>query len=221
MIGHGLDDRYTAPWKGSKKIVVVDNGISLREFSGDDHKDEEHEEGEDHHDEDGLDPHYWLSIENSKQITQTIASELSQINGINADEVEKSKNEYIEQLDKAQEQLMVIASNVTNKNFISMHNAWQYFAQEFGFNLVGTYEPQEGREPSIADIARLKEIISEFGITAFYAEPQKSSSSAISFIERDLGLSIRELDPVGGISPDDSYIKLLTRNVEAIAQGGK
>ena len=98
-----------------------------------------------------------------------------------------------------------------------MHNAWSYLADHYGLQLVGTYEPTEGRQPSLQDIQVLQKLIAQHSIKTFYAEPQKQSAGATRLLAQDLGLTIQVLDPVGGLPPYDSYITLMRENLRALA----
>ncbi len=100
---------------------------------------------------------------------------------------------------------------------MATHNAWSYFAEEYGLHLVGVYEPTEGREPSPADLQKLQEVVEQYAITTFYTEPQKASTPASRYFGDELGLRIDVLNPEGGTS----YIDIMRHNMEAIARGDK
>ena len=84
-------------------------------------------------------------------------------------------------------------------------------------NLGATYEPVEGKQPSVNDLNHLGKLVSEYGITVFYAEPQKGSVAATRFLGDEFGLQIRELDPVGGAGEINSYIELMLYNMRTLA----
>ncbi|MEX0649456.1 MAG: metal ABC transporter substrate-binding protein [Candidatus Andersenbacteria bacterium] len=217
MIGHGLDTVLAGQISGaigSLPQVVVDKGIELREFEIDHaHQEEEGEE----HEEGDLDPHYWLSIPNGQQIARNITAHMVEIDPDHTEEYEQNLNAYIAELDMLEEQLQAIAAQAPQMHFISAHDAWGYLASQYGFELVGTFEPTEGREPSPADIQHLEELITEYSIAAFYTEPQKQSSSATRLFGDGLGLDIKVLDPVGGLAGRESYIDLMRYNVSTLA----
>ncbi len=102
-----------------------------------------------------------------------------------------------------------------------MHDAWSYFADQYGLELVATYEPKEGQEPSPADIQRLGSIINEYDITVFYAEPQKASTAATRLLSGEFGLEVLTLDAEGSFAGTASYIDMMRRNMQAIAEGGR
>ncbi|MEX1112300.1 MAG: metal ABC transporter substrate-binding protein [Candidatus Andersenbacteria bacterium] len=214
MIGHGLDDqvidsvRRIAP---EADTATVDSGIMLREF-GEEHGHEDEEEEE--HEDEGFDPHYWLSVPNGKQIAVNVAQYLQNIDPEHSDVYAANLAAYIEELDALEAELQAVASDAPQKHFIAVHDAWGYLAQQYGFELVGTFEPVEGREPSPADIRELENVIQEYSLTAFYTEPQKQSSAANRLFSDGLGLEVRVLDPEGG----SSYVELMRSNIQTLSR---
>lgn len=224
-IGQGLDNHLTDKIVGTLPPLTVkdvDAGITRREFTLEELAAEaaEHaaEEEEDH--DSGIDPHYWLTVPNGIQIAHTVADSLKDIDPEHAAAYETRLTGYINELSVLEQELQQQAKAVPVKQFISMHNAWGYMARHYGFELVATYEPVEGQEPSAADLQELKNTISRYGIKTFYAEPQKSSSSEVGFLHREFGLKISTLDPVGGLDDKNSYVDLMRANIEALVKGG-
>lgn len=197
VIGHNLDNwaADSAARSTDIPVIVVDRNIELRE----------------------LDPHYWLTIPNAKIIAQTMSDELSRLDPENSDYYSQQTASYLAELDQLEAELQTAARTASNKNFIAVHGAWSYLAGHYGFHLAATYEPVEGQEPSLNDLRELQAIVSEHGITAFYDEPAKHTTSAAHFIREDLGLEIKVLDDIGGVPPRDSYTNLMRFNIESLA----
>lgn len=215
-IGQGLDDALVERVTAARSVPVatVEGGIALREFE----EEAEHpgEEGEEHGD---VDPHYWLTVPNAMKIAQTVAEELAVLDPAGATEYGDRLDAYLQRLETLEAELQAQAAAASQKNFVAAHDAWSYFADHYGFTLVATYEPVEGQTPSAADLARIRGLVQQYGITTFYAEPQKTDSTETGFLEREFGLKIAELDPVGGLKANDSYEAMMRRNVAAIAYG--
>lgn len=224
-VGHGLEDRLTgrlAETLPQLRLVTVDSGIVLREFSKD-LADEQHAEPvdeEEHHHDEGEDPHYWLTAPNAQKIAVTVAETLQQMDPEHAAEYRANLKQYQAQLDSLERELQVLAKSAPKKEFIAMHNAWGYFAVQYGFRLLATYEPVEGQEPSLADLQHIKTLVGQYGLKTFYAEPQKASTAVTSFMQREFGLAVRTLDPVGGVEGRESYTELMRFNLQALTNGG-
>lgn len=220
QIGQGLDTALVSRVTRTLPhlpVVTVDRGITLRDF-GETHQDEEEEEED--HAAGSVDPHYWLTVPNAQTMARSIAAELTLLDPAHAAAYEHNLADYLAHLAALEDELQRTAARAEQKHFIAMHDAWSYLAPHYGFELVATYEPVEGRQPSVADLAALQELVREFDLTTFFVEPQKRSSAAVRFVTRDLGLVVGVLDPVGGAAPLDSYAALMRENVRALVEGG-
>ena len=217
IIGHQLEPAslINATKANSTPVQTVDNGITLLPF-------EKHEENQDaeHEEEHGeLDPHYWLSVPNAQIIARNIKQTLQSIDPANAYVYQENFNQYSRQLTELENNLQDMSRIIANPAFIAIHDAWSYFTEQYNLDLVATYEPTEGQQPTLSDLNNLKEIAKEHKLSVFYTEPQKQSTSAIRLIQNELNLGIGILDPVGGISPNDTYIDLMLNNMNALAPG--
>lgn len=209
MIGHGLDNYLVEALErsGSVMAVVVDEGIELKTFGElheEDHEDEEHG---------SLDPHYWLTVPNGQAIARTVGRRLQQIDPEHQAYYQERLAIYEQDLVELEQELQRLASQTEQRHFIAMHDAWQYLADHYGFELVGTYEPVEGRQPSLEDLRELQHLVAQYDLSVFYVEPQKQSAGSVRFIERELDLDIAVLDPEGGASSVHSYLDMMRHNV--------
>jgi zinc transport system substrate-binding protein len=220
QIGHGLDNRLVErikPVVAGAQIVTVDQGITLHPFAKD-HHDEESEETARHAEEEStFDPHYWLTVPNAQQIARTMATTMQTIDPAGREFYAQNLAAYISELDTLEGELQAMANAAHHHEFMATHNAWSYLSEHYGFQLVGTYEPVEGQEPAVADLKELQDIVSQYQLTTFYAEPQKVSSNISRFVEDELGLQVRVLDPVGGGSARDSYQNLMRWNISNLS----
>jgi zinc transport system substrate-binding protein len=215
-IGHGLDD-----WTSTivdvlpgVKRVIVDRGISLKRFA----VPEEHEaDDEGHQEHEGANPHYWLSIDNGKLIAKTVAEELMRLDPDNGNHYRTNLDGYLSKLDAAKEAIEGRVRELPRKKMITFHDAWAYFAQEFGLEVVGAFEPFPGKQPTPRHLAALHETARRHDMTVIFSEPQFSSETVASFV-KDMGLRLYVLDPLGGVDGRDSYIGLLKYDSDMIVE---
>ncbi|MBU4421558.1 metal ABC transporter substrate-binding protein [Patescibacteria group bacterium] len=205
-IGNGLDD-----WAGemaknadNAPIIVVDSNIKKGMFIDED-------EGP----EPQTDPHYWLSADNAKIITDDILAELVKIDPAHTDDYQKNAENYKQKLDNLKFELSAELSALPSKNLIVFHGSWNYFAKEYDLNIAGVFEPSPGKEPSLKYLKELNDTAKKYNIKSVFSEPQLSSGIIDSFVE-DLGLKIFILDPLGGIGERNSYINLMRYNAQTI-----
>jgi ABC-type Zn uptake system ZnuABC Zn-binding protein ZnuA len=220
-IGHGLDDRIVQSLRDATgvpmAVVIVDQNIQLRMFNTD--HDREEARGETDREDSSIDPHYWLTAPNAQNIAATIAATLQEIDPEHEATYADNLAKYTATLGDLETELQTAARQAPHQELLAVHDAWSYFADHYGFTLLATYEPFEGKEPSIDDIRELQALIRQRGIRTFFTEPQKESTGAAQLLRGDLGLQIEVLDPIGGIGRRDSYVNMMQENMAAIASG--
>lgn len=222
--GYGSDDWVTDLLMGSSlEVVTVDTGVALHSVE-EEHEDEKLEAGslELEHEEDGhehgdVDPHYWLSIPNAKTIAANVAADLNARYPEQAAVFAQNLSTYLEQLDQADQEIRDLLAGVSNRQIVTMHSAWYYFAEEYGLEIAATFEPTPGREPTPQYLAALSRAVSESGVRTIYSEPQLATDALEPFIA-DHGISIAVLDPLGGLQTRDNYISTMLFNAQVIAK---
>jgi len=183
------------------ETVSVNSGIILRAANDE---------------EDGsFDPHYWLSVKNAKIIAFNIASDLIKRFPEKAETITANTTAYILQLDTLEIETQEMLKDIPNKNIVTFHDAWYYFADEYGLNVAGTFEPTAGREPTPQYLAELVQKISAANVKTIYYEPQMSITGYQTFAN-DYNIELKALDDIGGVAPYDSYINLIKTNVSTL-----
>jgi ABC-type Zn uptake system ZnuABC Zn-binding protein ZnuA len=217
-VGHGLDnwtDTLVDMLPNAKK-VVVDKEIKLAESSDPEGHEDDESSGEEHHHE-GANPHYWLSINNGKQIARNIAAEIILLDPDGEDRYRANLAAYLLELDSAKARISEKIDGLPVKKMIAFHSAWIYYADEFGLAIVGTFEPFPGKQPTPRYLAGLHEKAREHDVKSLFSEPQLSSETVASFVN-DIGLELHILDPLGGVEGRDDYVKLLEYNTAVIVK---
>ena len=199
-IGHGLDDwaaQIAKVVKGSR-VIVVDQGIGLRTFK------------------DGTtDPHYWLHFANARKIADNIARALTAIDPAHATIYLKNTDEYKSKLATEEHRLSEALNPARGIPILTFHDAWFYFAEDFGLTIKGTFEPAAGEEPTPRYLAELQKKIRAEHIDIIFVEPQLSTGLLKAFAQ-DNKVRIAELDPLGGVQGRMTYFELMDFNANAV-----
>ena len=205
-IGLGVDNWVTniANTVSGVEIINLDKNISLKYF-----KDQDNSR------ENIVDPHYWLSPANAETIAKQIALELSKIDRVNQEYYQSQVEQFISKLKIKDIEWKSKISKLENKNLIMFHDAWGYFADYFGLNIVATFEPFPGKTPSPKYLVNLQKEIKKYNIKTIFVEPQLSKE-AIQTMADDLGVSIKTLDPLGGFDKRNSYLDLIDFNIKSM-----
>lgn len=212
-IGHGIDD-WVDPVlaAGSSVKVTVNRGIALRESAETVAlaESEEVEHGP-------TDPHYWLSVPNGIRIAETVADDLAHRFPANADAFHANVAAYRARLEALDADMRSALADLERREIVTFHDAWAYFAAEYGLRIVGTFEPAPGREPTPRALTLLRDTVRTHGVRTLYVEPLFSDMAIASFAA-DQKLRIAAIDDIGGAPGRDSYESLLRYNAYTIAE---
>lgn len=185
------------------KIVEASKGIELL-------KDKNGEEN----------AHVWVSISGAVKEVNNIAEGLAKADPQNADAYRKNADEYVKKLEVEKDKMHKALDGFKNKNIVTFHEAFPYFAKEFNLNIVSVVERKPGTEPSAGELAKLIDSIKSANVKVLFAEPQYSKKAADS-IARQTGSKVYLLDPVvtgAKDAPADSYIKTMDENLKVLVQ---
>ena len=108
--------------------------------------------------------------------------------------------------------------NLENKNIVTFHEAFEFFAEEFGLNIVGVIEREPGTNPSAGEVAKIIDKIKETSATAIFVEPQYEDSTA-NVIARETNIPVYTLDPVvTGKLEKEEYENIMKKNLETLEE---
>ncbi len=208
--GQGLDNWATELARSVETPVVASySGVKVKVYGEDD----DEEDGSGHG---GADPHFWLSMQNAISLTATVTVELQSRFPDKRDEITAHHNSLLGKLRETDRLIREELDPIENRSMVTLHGAWYYFAEEYGFDVVATFEPSAGQEPTPQALADLAAIIDRSGATTIYTEPQLSAGALEPFAA-DNGIGIAVLDPLGGTEGRESYIDMMLYNAKTIA----
>jgi len=148
------------------------------------------------------DPHLWMDPIDIKQVADALAEHIKTDLGIDVSNRAKDLDNRLDTLDKEISD-DVSALPKANRKLVTGHESMCYFAQRYGFKLVGALVPSLSTEAeaSAAELASLKQAIKDNQVKAIFTElgTPKSVSNAIG---QDSGAKVVELTthsvPEGG-----------------------
>jgi zinc/manganese transport system substrate-binding protein len=164
------------------------------------------------------DPHLWMDPLAMKSVLAALADELKR--DFNLDVSSRAAN-LGNRLDNLNKQIISTVSVIppANRKLVTGHESMGYFAQRYGFKLVGVIIPSltSQAEVSAADLALLKKTIQENQVKAVFTELGTSTAVA-SAIGADAGVKVIELT-THVLPPDGSYFTFMN-NLAAVITGG-
>ncbi len=216
-VGIGLEVWVSSLVKnaGSASLLVVttSKGIALLEdadYDGAAHAGEGGERGN---------PHIWMDPENVMVMLQHITDALIAVDPAHATEYRANQAAYIRKLDQLRGDLSERIARVADRRFIAHHPAWPYFAKRFGFQMVGTIQPQSGSEPSALHLHGLIAAIKKDRIKVVVSEVQLSRRIP-ELLAKETGARVVVLTTLpGGLPHTETYLDMLRYNVLQLANG--
>jgi zinc transport system substrate-binding protein len=182
------------------KVVQASEGIELIKGKG----------------AEGDNPHIWCSPTLYIKQIQNIAAQLAQIDPDRAPQYRKNATDYVARLDQLRATMNKGLENIRTRDIITFHEAFPYFASEFGLHIAAVIEREPGSEPSAKEIAETIEIVKKSSVKALFAEPQYPAKAAET-IARETGAKLYTLDPaVTGPMTKDAYIETMERNLSEL-----
>jgi len=169
-------------------------------------------------DEHGVNAHAWLSPVNAAKMADTIAIELSALNPDNKDVYMANAKKFGDSLKGIFTPLKNQLDKISNKNIVTFHEAFPYFAKDLGLNILTSMEQEPGVEPSARDLTSLIETIQKGNVQALFSEPN-ASSNVPKLVSRETGKKLYALNPLtSGEMKKEAYIDIMEKNYQTIGE---
>ncbi|OLL43663.1 metal ABC transporter solute-binding protein, Zn/Mn family [Bartonella henselae] len=209
----GFIDRLITA-SGTKALVVeVSANISPLEIKN--------QEQSAQHRHSNIDPHAWQTIPNVEIYIKNIATAFCKIDQQFCATYSKNANSYIQKLKEKQETFKTkIATIPKDKRIIiTSHDAFGYFAQEYGFTILAPQGISTEAEATAADVAKLIKQIKANKATALFVE-NISNPRLIEQISKETSLQIGGTLYSDALSnkngPVATYLDMMEHNVKTI-----
>ncbi len=119
-------------------------------------------------------PHLWLDVKYGQAYVNRIVTALQAADHAHADQYQRQGAAYRQRLDEldgwVRDQIASIPK--PNRKIVTFHDAFPYYAREYGITIVGVAVPAPGQDPSAGDTAALVEAIRAAGVKAIFSEAQ-------------------------------------------------
>ena len=188
----------------SDQLLDSSNGISFLETKSiahhdehDEHtKEDEHEEHEEHEEHKVVsDPHIWLNPNLVKIQVKNIAERLSKIDPENSKSYNENALQYVEKLELLDLQIREELSSCSKKDFITYHNAFSYFSDEYGLTQhTITKGVHSHSQPTAKSIENIIDLAKELDINVIFAE-DTSDIRISKVIADEIGADVLILSP--------------------------
>lgn len=222
MNGAGMESFIDKVIDSNKDMKVINASEGIELLHSEEEHDHHHIEGEEHDHSHGTENgHVWVSVSNTIKQVENIKNGLVDANEENATIYKVNAEAYEKELENLKMQIHQELDNTQNKNIVTFHESFSYFAKEFGLNVVAVINMEDGREPSAKKKEEIIKEIKENNVKALFTEPQYESKAAIS-IANETGTKVYELNPIatGDSNPSaiNDYINIMKENLKVLKE---
>ncbi|WGD53728.1 metal ABC transporter substrate-binding protein [Bradyrhizobium sp. CB1650] len=167
------------------------------------------------------DPHAWQSVTNAKVYVTDIANALAAAEPDDADFFRAQAKTYLEKLETVDREVRDSVAKIPpeRRKVISTHNAFGYFAAEYGIQFIAPLGVSTESEPSARDIAAIIGQIRAQNIPAVFLE-NISDDRLIRRIAAETGAKVGGTLISDGLTgekgPAPTYIDMVRHNIKAL-----
>ncbi|GAB2323727.1 zinc ABC transporter substrate-binding protein [Alkalibacterium sp. m-11] len=175
------------------------------------------------------DPHIWFSVSHWETITTYVADQLSEKDPDNEDYYQENAEAYLVELGELRTYIEERIEEVPEQSryLVTAHDAFQYFGEEFNFEVVGLQGLNTQTEAGTGDISQLADFLVDNEINAVFVESSVSPRNIEALIEA-AGSRGHEVVNAGELYSDalgseeddaETYIKMYRANIDTIVDG--
>jgi manganese/iron transport system substrate-binding protein len=175
----------------------------------------------------GGDPHTWFDPNNVVLWTQNIAKALGELDPAHTAGYNANAQKYQAQLKDLDTWIRQQVSQIpeANRQLVTDHDTFTYFADHYGFKLVGAVIPGYSSlaEPSAQDLASLEDAIRKLGVKAVFVG-QTANPAMSERVTQDTGIHLVTLYGESLSKPDGpapTYLDFMRYNVNAMVNALK
>lgn len=162
--------------------------------------------------------HAWMSISDYRIQLAAIGSALEQADPEHADAYRENAEAYDEKLAALQEEQDEIRQAAKGQNVIIFHEAYDYVAEDYGFNVSYVLDLDEERQVSAGEVADVLDQIQKDHVSYIFAEELYGSDMGKT-VESESNAKVIYLDACNrGDYSKDSYLTAMQSNIDKLRE---
>jgi zinc/manganese transport system substrate-binding protein len=182
------------------------------------------EEGKGAQNETTLDPHWWNSVSETEKATVIVRDALIRLDGQHTADYQADAQAYLTSLKEldAWVRRKVAELPRNERKLVTSHDAFQYFAKDYGFQIDSIEGLTTDEEPSVSHVTALIAEIKKQGVKAIFLENTLNPKVSVE-ITRESGAKIGgSLYADGlGLGEGATYASMFRHNVNTIVNALK
>lgn len=185
-----------------------------------DHDDHDHHDEADHegHDHGAYDPHAWQSLPNAIVYIDNIAAALARADPTNAATFYRNRADFVAEIEALDAEIRATleALPANRRTIVTSHDAFGYFAEEYGLTFLAPQGVSTEAEASARDVAELITQIRDQSIGAVFVESISDSrllEQIASETDATIGGTLYSDALSGSDGPAATYLDMMRHNL--------
>jgi manganese/iron transport system substrate-binding protein len=164
-------------------------------------------------------PHFWLNVRYAMHYVERIRDALIQVDPAGETEYRAAADAYLAELEALDSDVAQAIDTIPaeRRKLVTFHDAFPYFAERYGLEVVGFVIRSPGREPSAGEVADLVEEIRAEDVPAVFKEPQLRAR-VLELAADEAGVQVCTLYSGALDKEVDSYVKLIRHDADELVR---
>ena len=192
MNGAGMESYLDDALSQFPDLLVVDASQGIALLPAQEHHDEH--DGNEEHDHGEYNAHLWMSVPNAMQMVRNLCAGLVQALPEQQAKLEANRDAYLLRLEALDQKLREGLAPYVGREMVTFHEAFAYFAQEYGLTVVATFVSDPEDTLSAGEMAVLAQLIPEKNLPPLFIEPAYECPAA-ELLSQETGVAVYTLDP--------------------------
>jgi ABC-type Zn uptake system ZnuABC Zn-binding protein ZnuA len=113
-------------------------------------------------------PHLWTDPKLAAKYVMLVRDVLVTADPANADHYRANATAYLAKIDLLDAAVRTASATVPSRTLLTYHDAYAYFARDYGWTVLGAIQPSNFDEPTPGEVARLIEQVRTSGVPAIF-----------------------------------------------------
>ena len=164
------------------------------------------------------DPHFWQDPTLLAKVARSFTRMLVKVDPANAPSYRAENDRMQRDLRRLDHDYRTGLAHCRTRTLVVSHDAFEYLGRRYHLDIEPIAGLTPDAEPSAKHLGQLASLIRKDDITTVFSE-RLASPKLADTLASDLGITTAVLDPIEGLTPDDSsadYLTLMRQNLAAI-----
>jgi manganese/iron transport system substrate-binding protein len=165
-------------------------------------------------------PHLWLNVQYAMRYVEKIRDALVEVDPEGTAIYQANAAAYLEELDALDKETAAAIESIPpeRRKLVTFHDAFPYFAERYGLDIVGVVVESPGREPSARELANLTDKIRSQQVRTVFDEPEYNASM-LEMAAKEAGVQMKTLLSHAYTDNVHSYVELIRFDVQQLVEG--